>query len=951
MLHLNVQSISNCIDNLNAAILNLNLDVVAITEHWQTATALPAFRVQNFNLATFYSRVNRNAHGGVALYIRDSIIWKIRNDINALSEEYIFECAAIEIKINKLVYVVCVVYKPPQTNVSSFVNKMDALLELASEGDSSVVVAGDFNIDMLSTDDVNKQQFINLLHSYNLIFTINTPTRVTRFSETCIDNIFISSFLIYEATVMNLNISDHFAQILNIKIPDSHSGQQEYCFRRVFSNDNYNTIFGLLIQETWLSVYEARTVDDMFDKFLRKLICYYNEAFPVRKLQQKKRTFFKWNSDNVYAAKETLKFLHELYLRNEITKQAYVKYKNFYNSLLVQEKKSFYDHIIQNSTNKSKTIWNIINNETVNNAKNKHKFCGTLDDNSVLITSPQEASELFNKYYVNVAENLVGKIPPNTNLKHIYVNSNSIYLQESTTTEIFNIILNMKNKVSSGEDGISNLTLKRISCFIIEPLCYIINESLKMGIFPQKLKTAVVVPIYKKGEPTHMENHRPISMISSISKVLEIAVSNRLSSFLSVNTIISNNQHAYQENKSTTTATFDYMKQILNVLDEGNIALGIFIDLSKAFDCVNHITLLNKLERIGVRGIAYNWFQSYLNNRTQKVRINHNGIEYISGTQNISYGVPQGSILGPVLFLLYINDIETYIKDETILITTYADDTSVLIWSKDYKYLVNKSIAIYNLLQDWFQENSLSLNQEKTKCILFRNRRNKKVYDNHIILNNRKIVFSDHIKFLGVVIDSHMNWSEHLKNVCNKLSSVCFTLREIKRIVDEDTLLTVYYGHFYSVLAYGIILWGGTNIHEVFLIQKRAVRIIKGLRWDESCRGHFKSINLLTIPAIYVYECLKFAFKNKTKFEENMAQHEYPTRHKANICYPIHKTAILEKGCFYKCMQFYNLLPNNVKTIQSCYRFQKLVKKSLIRTEPYTIEEINSNCFSIEDDF
>ena len=307
------------------------------------------------------------------------------------------------------------------------------------------------------------------------------------------------------------------------------------------------------------------------------------------------------------------------------------------------------------------------------------------------------------------------------------------------------------------------LILKLIKFELAEPLADIINLSFETGNYIDRLKLLKAIPICKdKDSEFECLSYRPISLISNLNKIVEKVMYNRLYDFLEKHESIYNNQFGFRRNHSTTHALVNMTEDIRNALDNDNIVCGVFIDLQKAFDTVDHNILLKKLEFYGVRGIALNWFRSYLSNRRQYVSIDG----YSSTEAFMEYGVPQGSILGPLLFLIYINDLHKAIK--TSIVRHFADDTNLIIKNKDAKKITRDLNLDLRFLTKWLRANKIALNKTKTELVIFRSKWKKISYDINVKINGRKIIPSTSLKYLGLYIDQHLDWSVHKKHHCIK---------------------------------------------------------------------------------------------------------------------------------------------------------------------------------------
>ena len=365
--------------------------------------------------------------------------------------------------------------------------------------------------------------------------------------------------------------------------------------------------------------------------------------------------------------------------------------------------------------------------------------------------------------------------------------------------------------------------LKYLAEPISESLSLIVNESFLNGIYLDKLKPAKVVALHKKGASDNPTNYRPISLLSVFSKIIGKLVHKRLYDFLELSDVIHPLQFGFRKKHSTAHALISLTEKIKKTIDDGNYGCGVFIDLKKAFDTVNHDILLKKLEHYGMRSVPLEWFRSYLTNRKQYVSVCGNTSE----TLEITCGVPQGSVLGPLLFLLYINDLPSVSRKLTFFL--FADDTNIYCESSDVvdiQKTVNKELRN---VREWLEANRLVLNIEKTNFVIFYSPRNKPDMNFVLKFGRKKIIQETCVKFLGLLLDSHLSWKPHITELAKKLSRTVGLFYKIRHYAPEDTLKLLYYCIFFPFLPYGIHVWGltyPTYFETVFILQKRILKAI-----------------------------------------------------------------------------------------------------------------------------
>ncbi len=547
-------------------------------------------------------------------------------------------------------------------------------------------------------------------------------------------------------------------------------------------------------------------------------------------------------------------------------------YRNIYNSLIKKSKILYFQTELTNSIKNPKKTWEIYNEITARKTPstkiNEIEIDGTISHN------PTNIANHFNSFFSEIGQKIAGNIEQSSidplSFSSPPPNTYELLFDKISPIHVADLIKSMPNKTSCDIDGLSCVLLKSVAAEICTPLAHIFNLSLTNGQYPEKFKTSRVVPIYKNGDKLSCDNYRPISLVSSIAKILDKIVAIKLTNHLDLNKLIYPYQFGFQKKVSTEDSLLHLQNFVSTALNEDKYCIGIFLDLKKAFDVVSHDILIKKLEKIGIKNNCLKWFKCYLSGRKQMVDINGT----YSSPAEINISVLQGSILGPLLFLCFINDLPNSTK---LFLLLFADDTCALSSNKNLPDLINFCNVELQKIANWLTANKLAVNVSKCKYILFHNP-NKRI-DANLCLNfnfnemggvedpnkiwkmNRVYTKNTNVedrvyKYLGVLIDENFNLNIHFDNICKKLSKGLFCLRRAKNIINTIGLRAIYFSIFHSHLLYCSLILNcasSTQINRVLTLQKKAIRIVSNANYNAHCAPLFNNLDILPFDKILTF--------------------------------------------------------------------------------------------------
>lgn len=930
-MHQNVQCIKNKVLELELYInaLEQKPNLICLTEHWLKPAEEDFIKLEGYKMVSSFSRLDM-AHGGACIFSTEHDFEEITG-IKEISIEGHIECACVKSNKNKII-VLCI-YRSNLGDFDAFIEKLGDIFDKIQLKYKTfkIVLCGDFNVNLMENSN-QTQVFLDLISANNMSQTIFQPTRVTKNTATLLDNIFVNFNNYVNCEVLKSTLSDHYAQLL-VTHKTRESAENVIIKKRVFSRNKLSQYRHELECVQWETVLNSKDTNKAYEIFINNLKTVMTRVFLIKKFKVNGKKSKKWITNGIRTSCKKKRMLYEQVVIGLLDKETYNRYTYILRKVINQAKRLSNGEYIINSENKTKATWSTIKNITEQNGRySKDTILDSLESTGL---GAVEVLNEANKYFINSC--------PNTNIntaaeyKNIKKCSSSIFLSKVDPDEVCQTIKQLKNKKSVGEDEIPVCILKEVADLIAQPLAHIINLAFCTGVYPEGLKTAYVKAIHKKGRKDELKNYRPISLLSNINKIVEKIIYVRLVAFLERNTVLTECQNGFRKGKSTIRAIYMAMVKILESLNQDKNTITMCLDLSKAFDSVDHEILCRKLELYGVRGVALSLLQSYLSNRKQRVVEMDKNREMIkSNTTNIMKGVPQGSILGPLLYILYTNELPKVVEQSMVM---YADDTSLIFSEIDEVSCQQSAGGAMCALDKWFSANNLLLNIEKTQIVNFSYRPSKSFKLN---FKNNEIESSNSVSFLGVHIDQRLDWRAHIEVLALGIARYSYALKIITDNVGQKEALIAYNAYVQAKMKYGIIFWGNsTEIQRLLILQKRCMRNIFKIKQRDSCKEIFITNKVLTIIGLYIYEAVVFILENRSFFNNN--EHIYNTRNKENL--KIEKTnyTYLQKNVKYTIIKIWNKIPIVSRNLPKEH-LKKQLKTYLQNKAYYSLNDFLNEC-------
>lgn len=908
----------------------MDIDVIVVGETMMKKQNSTIYNIPGYR--AFFS-CRDNSAGGLAVFVKTSLDYKLIKTQTISGLHYIH----LELKLQGNTFNTVGIYRPPSFDYSEFQNIVESWLLTATPSKPFLII-GDVNVPINLHNNNVVNRYKNFLESYGYVCTNTIATRPA--SKNILDHFICPiehAAKLHNHTIFN-EISDHLPIISSISLGNDKKQQQL----------NMNIVDRVKLHNEFSVFLNDFQVTEDVDAALNTLIDTYNRLLnectrSVTKIVRLKGDHCPWMTYSLWRLIQ----LKNQYLKkskndpNDVrSKDMLVHVSKKVKAAKIRCKREYYENILNTSSHSN--VWKKVN-EIFGRSKVVEQVKLRID--GAVLHSDRDVVEVFNEFFSSIGNDLANKLPQNNFdvLKHVKTVSNSIFLRPTNVSEVSILISQLDVKKSRGHDNLSADLLKANIGSFSNMLSKLFNRILVTGTYPNVLKIAKVTPIFKSGDTYDPSNYRPISTLSVINKIFEKLLTNRLANFFSANNVLYKLQYGFRDGCGTSNAIVELIDDLICEIDQKKIVGGLFIDLKKAFDTINHDILLKKLERYGIRGLANDLIKSYLSERKQFVVLN--GVR--SSLRTIDIGVPQGSNIGPLLFLIFINDLGNLKLYGTPRL--FADDTALFYPHFRIQSIIKDIESDLATLLEFFNGNHLSLNLSKTKYMVFHSLRKSIPQHSDPCINNFHIEKVPSFKYLGLHIDSCLTWDTHIKHVSNKISSLCGLMKRVRSFVPNEVLLQFYNACIHSIIQYLIIVWGHaakSKLKRVQTLQNRCVKVIFNLPHLYPTTSLYTSQHHKIIPILGLRDCQTIMYVHNSLFNHSFRKNIiFSTR--ATLQNTRHANELVKSRAYtnigltrikhYGPSKF-NALPSDLKVIHNCILFKSKLKQ-------YISQKVNEHIF------
>jgi hypothetical protein len=853
----NIRSIYSNIDDLRLALssLSVNIDILILSEcRLNPIKPIPPLD----SYSTFSTTNHLNQNDGVVTYIKNTHKAKVK-------EVKLSQASCLEITVSNI-KILGIYRSPSNHNTDSFISSLSDYLETIKIN-KNIIITGDININIIhklneqSQERTNRLSYLNMLSMHGLLPGHLLPTR----DKTCLDHVMLKidkSKTCATVGVLNTSITDHFMVFLKLSKINTINND----LRKTKTVTDFENALCSLSKENLSNLHNVTDPNILADLLISSLRKCLLENTIITLIPRNNRIIKPWITLGILRCIRNRNNM-QMKLRSDpdnITlKITYRRYRNYCNNLIKKLKRTYDKEQLAKAGKNPKHLWKSINNIT---SRKPNKT-----ENSVLLdirSTPIQSVNTVNIFFASVGKSLAENILSNNANQVPSVNkpSNpslaSFVLLETDPTEIHMILMSLKSDSAPGWDNVSAKFLKMASGIVVPIITNLVNICFKNGIFPNALKKAIITPVFKSGNKEDPSNYRPISVLPAISKILEKLINNRILNYLNKFGILSSSQYGFRQGLSTEDAVTALSSIIVDKIDKNKKCLTVFLDLKKAFDTVSVASLADTLENIGIRDIPLKLMKDYLHNRIQKVKIGN----HISNELNITFGVPQGSVLGPTLFLVYINQL-CGMEINNGRIFSYADDTALVFYGDTWEDVRDSAEKGLSKVAYWLNSHLLTLNTSKTNYICFTNYNSSQPGCHfrikiHTCNNNNPencscsvITKVESTKYLGVLIDQRLTWHLHTELIMTRLRKLIWIFKNLRHIATKTLLKQIYLTLIQSILTYCIPVWGGatkTKFLELERAQRTVLKVMHFKPFRHPTLDLYMLSDVLSVRKLYV---------------------------------------------------------------------------------------------------